>query len=53
MAGYGGFGFASRKWGLTLDNIVSLDAVLANGTIVTGISKDKYPDLFWVSGSCL
>ena len=35
-------------WGLTLDNIRSLDVVLANGTIAT-LSSKAYPDLFWVS----
>ncbi|KIM45670.1 Glucooligosaccharide oxidase [Hebeloma cylindrosporum] len=45
-SGYGGYGFTSRKWGLTLDTIQSLDVVLANGTIVTA-SNSKYPDLFW------
>ena len=46
--GYGGFGFTSRKWGLTLDTIQSLEVVLANGTIAN-ISQTNYPDLFFVS----
>ncbi|KAF9541279.1 glucooligosaccharide oxidase [Agrocybe pediades] len=45
-SGHGGYGFTSRKWGLTLDTIVALDVVLANGTIVTA-SQSNYPDLFW------
>ncbi|CAA7263467.1 unnamed protein product [Cyclocybe aegerita] len=45
-SGYGGYGFTSRKWGLTVDTIVSLDVVLANGTIVSA-SKTNYSDLFW------
>ncbi|KAJ6584300.1 glucooligosaccharide oxidase [Mycena sp. CBHHK59/15] len=45
-ASYGGYGFTSRMWGLTLDNILSIDLVLANGTI-TKASKDINPDLFW------
>ncbi|KAJ7718604.1 glucooligosaccharide oxidase [Mycena maculata] len=45
-ASYGGFGFTSRMWGLTLDNILSINLVLANGTIATA-SKDINPDLFW------
>ena len=45
--GFGGYGFTSRKWGLTLDTIQALDVVLANGTIVTA-SNSNYPDLFWV-----
>ncbi|KAJ7042761.1 glucooligosaccharide oxidase [Mycena alexandri] len=43
---YGGFGFTSRMWGLTLDNVLSINLVLANGTITTA-SKDVNPDLFW------
>ena len=46
--GHGGYGFTSRKWGLTLDTIQSLEVVLANGTIAK-VSKNSYPDLFWVS----
>ncbi|KAJ7855030.1 glucooligosaccharide oxidase [Mycena olivaceomarginata] len=45
-ASYGGYGFTSRMWGLTLDNILSINLVLANGTI-TKASKDINPDLFW------
>lgn len=44
----GRFGFASRLWGLTLDNVVGATVVLANGTIVQASNAD-YPDLFWVS----
>lgn len=42
---FGGWGFTSRMWGLTLDTIQSLDIVLANGTITTVSGSD---DLFWV-----
>ncbi|KAK7462245.1 hypothetical protein VKT23_007848 [Stygiomarasmius scandens] len=45
-SGFGGWGFASRMWGLTLDNILSATIVLANGTITTA-SEDSQPDLFW------
>ncbi|KAF8172790.1 glucooligosaccharide oxidase [Mycena galopus ATCC 62051] len=45
-AAYGGFGFTSRMWGLTVDNILSINLVLSNGTIATA-SKDINPDLFW------
>jgi len=45
-AAYGGFGFASRLWGLTLDNTVSADVVLANGTIAKA-SSTVNSDLFW------
>lgn len=43
---FGGFGYASREWGLTLDNVLSHEVVLGNGTIVTA-SKSTNPDLFW------
>ncbi|KAF8537005.1 hypothetical protein BDD12DRAFT_746446 [Trichophaea hybrida] len=42
----GGFGLDSRMWGLTLDTVVSLDVVLADGTATTA-SKTKNPDLYW------
>ncbi|PPQ96356.1 hypothetical protein CVT26_005043 [Gymnopilus dilepis] len=45
-SGHGGYGFTSRKWGLTLDTISALQVVLANGTIVT-TSSSSYPDLFF------
>ncbi|KDE06459.1 hypothetical protein MVLG_03243 [Microbotryum lychnidis-dioicae p1A1 Lamole] len=46
-AGFGGFGFISRKWGLTLDAISAFDIVLANGTYVQGLTREQDPDLFW------
>ncbi|SCV73739.1 BQ2448_6169 [Microbotryum intermedium] len=46
-AGFGGFGFISRAWGLTLDAISAFDAVLANGTYVQGLTREQDPDLFW------
>ena len=51
FGGHGGYGFTSRKWGLTLDPIVPLDVVIANGDIITA-NETNYSDLFWVS-SCL
>ncbi|KAF8629013.1 hypothetical protein AX17_005869 [Amanita inopinata Kibby_2008] len=45
-ASYGGFGFTSRMWGLTLDVIQSIDLVLPNGTIST-VSATQHGDLFW------
>ena len=45
---FGGWGYTSRMWGLTLDTIQSLEVVLANGTITT-LSNKAHPDLFWAS----
>lgn len=39
---------ASRMWGTTLDTIVEMEVVLADGTITTA-SKTKNLDLFWVN----
>jgi FAD/FMN-containing dehydrogenase len=42
----GGVGYLTRKCGLTIDNLLSADVVLANGKFVKA-SKDENPDLFW------
>lgn len=42
----GGTGYLSRTLGLTIDNLLSVDMVLADGRFVTA-SADKHPDLFW------
>jgi FAD/FMN-containing dehydrogenase len=42
----GGFGFNSRSFGLTSDNLVSTDLVTADGEHVT-VDGDAHPDLFW------
>jgi hypothetical protein len=43
---HGGYGYDSRKWGLTLDHIVGIDLVLANGTQIY-TSNTSYPDIFF------
>ncbi|PIA92283.1 hypothetical protein CB0940_10010 [Cercospora beticola] len=42
----GGYGHLSGKYGLTIDNVVSITTVLANGDIVKA-SETECPDLFW------
>ena len=42
----GGHGYLSRRHGLTIDNLLSAEMVLADGSQVTA-SADENPDLFW------
>lgn len=42
----GGLGHLTRKFGLTIDNLVGADLVLADGTFVTASAEER-PDLFW------
>lgn len=42
----GGFGWLSRKHGLTIDNLVSADVVTANGKLVRASAKENQ-ELFW------
>jgi len=42
----GGFGWISRKYGLTIDNLLSVQVVTAEGKIVTA-SAHENADLFW------
>lgn len=42
----GGFGYLTRRWGWTSDNVMALDLVSADGRLVRA-SRDENPDLFW------
>jgi FAD/FMN-containing dehydrogenase len=42
----GGFGWISRRFGLTADNLLSADVVTADGELVRASEREN-PDLFW------
>ena len=42
----GGFGWAARKLGLTIDSLRSAEVVTADGELITA-SAESHPDLFW------
>ncbi len=42
----GGFGRLARRFGLTVDNLLSVDIVTADGRLLRA-SADENPDLFW------
>ena len=42
----GGVGHLARKCGLTIDNLLEADMVLADGSFVT-VNAEQNPDLFW------
>jgi FAD/FMN-containing dehydrogenase len=42
----GGFGWLSRKHGMTIDNLIAADVVTADGQLVRA-SEQEHPNLFW------
>lgn len=42
----GGIGYLTRRYGLTIDNLLAVDMVLADGRFVTANSEEN-SDLFW------
>lgn len=42
----GGFGYLTRRFGWASDNVLSMDVVTSDGTIVRA-SEREHPDLFW------
>jgi FAD/FMN-containing dehydrogenase len=42
----GGFGWLTRKFGMTVDNLLSADVVVASGKLLRASEREN-PDLFW------
>ena len=42
----GGFGWLSRKYGLTIDSLVDVEIVTSDGNLIHA-NKDEHADLFW------
>jgi FAD/FMN-containing dehydrogenase len=42
----GGVGYLSRKYGLTIDNLLAAEVVTADGQVLQ-VDAERHPDLFW------
>lgn len=42
----GGFGWLTREYGMTIDNLVAVDIIVADGKMLHASEKEN-PDLFW------
>ena len=42
----GGFGYLTRRFGWTVDNLDEVDVVTADGSVLT-VNRDEHDDLFW------
>lgn len=42
----GGFGYLTRRWGWTTDNVIAMDVVTAEGNLVRATAAEN-PGLFW------
>jgi len=50
VAGYiqgGGYGFTSREFGMSSDNVLSMTVMLQDGSVVVATKSNSYSDLFW------
>lgn len=47
LATGGGVGWLARRYGLAVDSMQSVDMVLADGTVLEGVSEEHEPELFF------